>query len=166
MKNLNYVFFEEFKHLDKLCGEIYNTKNGVSSYIEDMKAKEIYNCSYIPNWESDLTHLIQYRHIRNQMAHTEGAFDTENCKQKDIDWVRNFYGRVMNQSDPLALLHNKSQIKGKKIGTKRSHTHKRQEVRESQNKGRNKISAVLIIGIIFVFIAFCGALTYFVFSLT
>lgn len=37
MDNLNYAFFEEFKHLDKLCGELYGDKHGISKYIDDMR---------------------------------------------------------------------------------------------------------------------------------
>ena len=32
MNNLNYIFFEEFKKLEKLCGEMYGSHNGVTNY--------------------------------------------------------------------------------------------------------------------------------------
>ena len=37
MDNLNYIFFEEFKRLDKLCGELYADQHGISKYIDDMR---------------------------------------------------------------------------------------------------------------------------------
>lgn len=29
-------FIESYKHLDKICGEMFETQYGVSAYIEDM----------------------------------------------------------------------------------------------------------------------------------
>ena len=113
MDNLNYDFFEEFKHLDKLCKEIYNDQYGVTHYIDDMKAVSKANYRYIPNWENDLEQLIRLRHIRNNLAHAEDAFNEEECKKKDIDWIREFYERILNQSDPMAILYQNTKVKNK-----------------------------------------------------
>lgn len=102
MYNLNYVFFEEFKRLDKLCGEIYHSQHGVTSYIEDMKSV---SQPCISNWKSDLEKLIHLRHLRNHLAHTSGAFLENVCTQKDIDFVIEFYNRILSQKDPMALLY-------------------------------------------------------------
>lgn len=153
MYNLNLSFFEEFKHLDKLCGEIYNTNNGITHYIEDMKAKGTYSYGHIPGWESDLKHLIQYRHIRNHMAHSEGAFEIQNCTQKDIDWIRNFYERIMNQSDPLGMLYHKP----KNHIHKQTHTYQQSE--KSNAKEKNKIALALMV-VVFTLLAVCGVLIY------
>lgn len=104
MDNLNYSFFESFSCLDKLCGEIYNTKHGVTAYIDDMKAVSWSNYRHIPNWEVDLQQLIRVRHVRNFLAHTPGAFNDEICSQSDIDWIQKFHARILKQSDPMALL--------------------------------------------------------------
>ena len=104
MNDLNYIFFEEFKKLDKLCGELYESPNGVTHYIDDMKAASLDKCSHIPNWKTDLKDLIRLRHIRNHLAHMEGAFNEDICTQNDINWIKNFHQRIMNQSDPLAML--------------------------------------------------------------
>ena len=98
MNNLNYRFFEEFKHLDKLCGEIYKTQYGITHYIDDMKSKPFKNYRGIPDWDSDLRQLIRLRHIRNKMAHEENAFDNADCTQNDIEWIRYFYKCIMNQT--------------------------------------------------------------------
>ena len=105
MKNLNYDFFEEFKHLEKLCGELYGTKNGVTSYIDHMKSVSEYDYRNVPNWKTDLGQLIRLRHIRNHLAHTEGAFQEIACTKGDIDWLRAFYKRIQSQSDPIAILY-------------------------------------------------------------
>lgn len=111
MNDLNYIFFEEFKKLDKLCGELYESPYGVTHYIDDMKAASWDDCRHIPNWKTDLKELIRLRHIRNHLAHTEGAFHEDICTQNDIDWIKNFHKRIMNQSDPLAMLYQTLQIK-------------------------------------------------------
>ena len=109
MHNLNYIFFEEFKRLDKLCGEIYNSRHGVTDYIDDMKSVPKHRCQYIPNWKNDMEQLMHLRHIRNYLAHTSGAFQEELCTQKDIDLVIDFYNRILTQTDPMALLYKKEQ---------------------------------------------------------
>lgn len=111
MNNLNYDYFEEYKRLDKLCCDMYNTShNGVTHYIDDMKATPYSTYHRIPNWESDFKRLQQLRHIRNILAHTEGAFYEEQCTQSDIDWIHSFVKRILTQSDPLALLHQNSKM--------------------------------------------------------
>ncbi|MCM1221686.1 MAG: hypothetical protein NC548_45140 [Lachnospiraceae bacterium] len=111
MDNLNYIFFEEYKHLDKLCGELYASQYGITQYIDDMKSVSENQFRYIPNWTVDLKQLKRLRHIRNQLAHTEGAFLEEACTQSDIDWLKDFHGRILHQSDPLAVLHQSSKTK-------------------------------------------------------
>ena len=111
MGNLNYVFFEEYKHLDKLCGELYQDQHGISHYIDDMKNVSGNNSRYIPGWKEDLEKLIRLRHIRNYLAHTEGAFNEEICTQKDIEWSQEFHRHILNQSDPLAMLYRYSKAK-------------------------------------------------------
>ncbi len=107
---MNYVFFEEYKHLEKLCREMYDSYEGVTSYIDDMKKVSFRDYSNIPNWRTDLEQLHRLRHIRNNLAHTEGAFYEQNCTQEDVDWVKDFYRRIMAQSDPLSVLKKNSVI--------------------------------------------------------
>ena len=115
MDNLNFKFFEEYKRIDKLCGEIYQSKQGVTDYIDQMKAASWNDYRNIPNWKTDLDQLKRVRHIRNHLAHEEGAFDKTACTQNDIDWMQSFYERIMNQSDPMARLYQKSKLKERKL---------------------------------------------------
>lgn len=107
MNRINYTFFEEFKRLDKLCGDLYQVQYGVTQYIDDMKAVPPNRWYGIPNWKTDLDKLIGLRHARNHLAHTEGAFYEVACSEQDIEWIEAFYRRILQQSDPLALLHQK-----------------------------------------------------------
>ncbi len=111
MSNINYIFFEEFKNLEKLCNDMFQSHNGVTNYIDEMQTAShgIY-CS-IPSWESDLNQLKRLRHIRNHMAHEAGAFEDNLCTHSDVAWIQDFYERILNQSDPLALLHQNLQAR-------------------------------------------------------
>lgn len=111
MDHLNYVFFEEYKHLNKLCSELYKDQAGVTCYIEHMKRIPWSEYLSIPNWQTDLKELIRLRHIRNYLAHTEGAFEETICTQNDINWLQNFYNRILNQSDPIGMLYQISEAK-------------------------------------------------------
>lgn len=104
MNNLNFIFLEEYKHLDKLCSELYNGQPGVTSYINDMKSVDWDNARRIPSWKADLGNLIRLRHIRNHLAHTEGTFEEKLCTTEDVDWVKDFQRRILKQNHPLAML--------------------------------------------------------------
>lgn len=134
MSILNYTFFEEYKHLDKLCGELYREQRGISHYIDDMKEVSINTSRYIPNWKDDLDKLIRLRHIRNHLAHAEGAFNEKICTQKDIEWIQEFHKRILNQSDPLALLYQFSKAKQQMERTKPSVSMLQQAQPLPQNK--------------------------------
>lgn len=104
MNNLNFIFLEEYKHLDKLCSELYDGEPGVTSYINDMKSVDWDNARRVPNWKTDLSNLIRLRHIRNHLAHTEGSFDEKLCTTEDVNWLKDFRSRILEQGDPLAML--------------------------------------------------------------
>ncbi len=105
MNNLNGAFLEEFKRIDKLCREIYRSEKGVTSYIENMTRISPYESKNIPNWNIDLQRLKELRHLRNRLSHEIGTLDLNMCSQHDIDWIKIFYNRILNQSDPIALLY-------------------------------------------------------------
>lgn len=105
MNHLNHILFEEYKRLDELCRQIYGSQPGITHYIDDMKGVLEINYRHIPNWKADLKQLIRIRHIRNDLAHRQGAFDEEICTQEDIEWSQEFHERILKRSDPLALLH-------------------------------------------------------------
>ena len=120
MDNLNFIFFEEFKRLDKLCRELYDVeKDGITSYINDMKSVVKYDYRYIPNWREDLEQLTRLRHIRNNLAHAPGAFDEECCTQKDINWVQDFYERNLHQLDPISMLYQKTKEQGQVLNNQK-----------------------------------------------
>lgn len=104
MYSLNAAFLEEYKHLDKICREMYGSDRGLSLYIDLMKSVSAYESSHIEKWSSDLTRLIALRHVRNQLSHEVGTWDMPMCTQDDLDWLDSFYRRLLSGNDPLALL--------------------------------------------------------------
>ncbi len=105
MQNNNYAFLEAFKALDKICKELFMSDKGVTAYIDRMKASPSYESSTVAQWSADLSRLISLRNTRNILSHEVGTLDKNMCDQTDIDWLNNFKTRILNQTDPLALLH-------------------------------------------------------------
>lgn len=106
MLYLNTDFLEEFKHLDKICREIYGEESGITGYIDDMKGVARCESRDIEDWNHDLNTLIELRHIRNRLSHEVGTMNMQMCTQEDIDWLRDFYSRILNRTDPVALLNS------------------------------------------------------------
>ena len=109
MSHINDEFMESFKHLDKICREIFKSDKGVSSYIEEME-KIVNGAKYVANWNYVLRMLKDLRHIRNQYAHEIGSSYDNICAPEDIEWLKSFYNEIMNTTDPLAQ-YRKATIK-------------------------------------------------------
>lgn len=95
-------FMDAYKHLEKLCGEIFNDKRQISAYIEEMESLSR-GAYLVRGWDTDLKQLKHYRRVRNQIAHDPGCTEENMCDSSDTQWILNFRSRIMNQTDPLAL---------------------------------------------------------------
>lgn len=98
-------FMQSYKRLDNLCKDMNGS--GVTGYIEDMELKRNGE-SCVPGWKADYQSLKRYRYVRNQIAHENYADEKNMCSGEDVIWLENFYQRVMNQTDPLALYYKKN----------------------------------------------------------
>ena len=105
-------FIDSYKHLEKLCGEIFNDSRRLSAYIDEMINTEDGDF-YVQNWNNDLKKLKHYRWIRNQIAHEPGCNEENMCEREDELWLNNFHTRIMNQTDPLSL-YRKARFKKSK----------------------------------------------------
>ncbi len=104
MLEINMRFQEEYLRLDALCREFFDSKRGVSLYIEHMDTTPEKEQKQIEGWDRDYRSLKHMRHIRNKLAHEVDALDMHLCKEKDIEWIRTFYNRIMDETDPLTRL--------------------------------------------------------------
>lgn len=112
MNQQNIALFEAFKRLDGLCRDMYQSEKGVTEYINDMQARG--GATFrIPHWTEDLDRLKRLRHIRNQLAHEISSFDEELCTEADVQWLKEFYQRVLDGKDPLSLLVKSEQERNK-----------------------------------------------------
>ena len=95
-------FIESYKHLDKICGEMFETQYGVSAYIEEM-LNNPHGSFLVRGWENDLKQLKHYRWIRNQIVHESDCYEETMCEAGDDEWLDDFYERIINQTDPLVM---------------------------------------------------------------
>lgn len=101
-------FMDAYKHLEKLCGEIYGGQYGITQYITDMEQTFSYDSGRISGWDEDLKTLKRLRYIRNKMVHDMADYDLD-YEQEDIDFLKDFYQRIMNQQDPISLCRIRKQ---------------------------------------------------------
>ena len=97
-------FMSSYKHLEKLCGEVLNQMWPITAYIEEME-KAPRGAFLVPHWNEDLKKLKYYRWVRNKITHDPNCDETNMCHADDALWLDQFYDRIMNQTDPLALYH-------------------------------------------------------------
>lgn len=108
-------FLDSYKHLEKLCNEIFNDIHGITFYINEM-TNNPRGSVLVNGWNSDLKQLKHYRWVRNQITHEPGCTEQDVCKPGDIEWLDNFYSRIMNQNDPISLYRKatNTSVKSKK----------------------------------------------------
>ena len=103
-------FIESYKHLEKLCGEVLNDNRRISAYIYEMENTP--RGSYlVRGWDYALKQLNHYRWVRNQIAHEPDCTEQNMCDESDAVWLDNFYSRIMNQTDPLALYYKATKLR-------------------------------------------------------
>ena len=95
-------FIDEFKHLEKICNEIYSEQHGVTLYINDMELNSGYASRIVPDWDKDIAYLKRVRHIRNNLVHESD--EVVDYDSSDIEFMKTFYQKIITQQDPLALL--------------------------------------------------------------
>lgn len=95
---------QSYKRLDNLCRDMNGL--GVTGYLQDME--QTYDGVTILGWKDDYLKLKHYRSIRNQIAHENNASEEILCSLEDTVWIENFYQRILNQTDPLAVYYKKS----------------------------------------------------------
>ncbi len=152
MENVNYTFFEEFKRLEALCNDVFGVSgSGVTVYVDHMKLLPASYSSQFSTWDTDLKTLIRLRHYRNKLAHGT-PFDSILATQEDIEWLLEFYDRILKQQDPLAQVEKeRQQILRQKLVKQPHHTSYTQPQAESSHQSCLLI-AVVTLAILFVIV--------------
>lgn len=86
-------FMNEYKHLEKLCGECLKDGRCISAYIDEMERTP---CGryWVEGWHDDLNRLKHYRWIRNQISHDPDCTEENMCDYEDEQWITDFYNRL------------------------------------------------------------------------
>ena len=158
MTNLNNDFMESYKHLDKICKEIFNSEKGITTYINVMEEINDGN-RYVPLWKESLYKLKHYRYVRNTYVHEVGTSQNDICTPDDIEWLNNFYKEIMQTTDPLAqyrrkknLYRNKA-VKSSKSIEKQGETRMQyQNIQDTQSQSDNCNNSGCLDGILKLFI--------------
>ena len=106
-------FMDAYKRLEKLCRDSLNDDRGVSAYIDEM-LNTPRGASAVDTWNTDLKQLKHYRWLRNQIAHNPDCTEENMCIPADEKWLKGFYKRIMEQTDPLAV-YRKAKRKSKTV---------------------------------------------------
>jgi len=104
MKSMNLEFYEAYKQLDLLCKQALSSNSGVAEYIRQMEDTPCHALQNVQFWIEDLKQLKRMRRIRTELSQRPGSFEDALCTQEDIDWLNDFYIRLLNQTDPFSLL--------------------------------------------------------------
>ncbi len=101
MKELETDFLEEYKVVDRICGDEYLSQNGMSEYILQMEEARETGRGFIPSWDGYYRTLKRLRRIRNQIVHD--SYGSE-CSEQDLEDLKAFHKDLISIEDPLALL--------------------------------------------------------------
>ena len=159
---------DAYKHLEKLCGEIYGGQYGITQYITDMEQTSSYDSGRVSNWDEDLKTLKRLRYIRNKMVHDTADYNFD-YEQEDIEFLKNFYQRIMKQQDPISLCKVRKQAVVHKTPhkstnpTQREHTAiyvpKYVDIKTPQKKGHFKALKIGMAILVFVIVVLTVILT-------
>ena len=148
MQNLYDELFDEFMHLESVLNDMYSCKNGVTNYIELMEQVPYSDKIKVYGWEEDYKNLKHIRHIRNARAHDPNYRNVVDCTVADVEWLKEFYDRVISVDDPYAKLRK---IKNDEISQKNIHKQAIKNIQaQSYNKAQNQKGNS---GIVFILIA-------------
>lgn len=106
-------FIDEYKRLEKLCGQALGEDGRVTAYIDAMRAIPDGE-RYVSTWQEDLKRLKHYRWMRNRIVHEPDCNEKNMCAPEDAKWLRNFRTRLEKHRDPLTLYLKASAAAGKK----------------------------------------------------
>ena len=148
---------KSYKYLDNLCKDMNGI--GVTGYIQDME-QEPNGEFYVEGWKSDLFQIKHYRYVRNRIVHENDADENDLCSSEDTEWIDEFYQRIMEQNDPLALCYKEKKLRSASKSNREKALPTSPSISPSSHRtaGRYGICVVLLlisfIAAIFMFLSF------------
>lgn len=141
-------FISSYKRLEKLCGEVMNDERKVSAYIDKMiNTKQ--GSMVVSGWNEDLKKLKHYRWVRNQIVHEPNCTEENMCEVKDEIWIDEFYQRILNCTDPLALYY---QATKKKTGSNYRNTNQSNQYQRNDEYRSDESEASPLLFVLFVLV--------------
>lgn len=144
-------FMESYKHLDNLCKDMNGI--GITGYIKDME-QEQNGGFYVSGWKNDYMQLKHYRYIRNQIAHENYADESNICSAGDTAWLEEFYRRIMEQTDPLALCYKETRFRSSSKLTKTKDSSATQYVLSSEQPRQTKKNPQICLMLLLIVVVF------------
>ena len=131
-------FIDSYKQLEKICNEIYKNNHGITAYIDDMMSVS-FASRYVSSWQDDLKQLKHYRWVRNQIVHEPGCTEENMCNTADIQWLNNFYSRIMTGNDPLTLYRKATKQQNTAIHKQKYHFEQQNTNTQSVDKSKKSV---------------------------
>lgn len=163
MDNIILEFLETYKSLDELCRQILSSERGVSEYIDEMD-KEAQGYRIVSCWENDYKRLKKMRWKRNRLVHETSSFEDEFISAEDVEWLKKFYLRIMECTDPFSLL-NQSKSTDKKVESqekisgeyywtiaKQKTSESNSQIKKDSHNRNIFVRTIMILGIIIIII--------------
>lgn len=125
------TFFEEYKRFDRICSDMYSVPGGVSQYILDMENHFSEGTLLVDNWKQTYGEIKHLRWVRNQIAHeaSGGSISSDH----DLVILQAITLSILQQEDPLALLHREQYRRCNRI-TQRRQKHEKKLPVEAVDK--------------------------------
>lgn len=134
---LSIDFQETYKRLDRLCKDYLSSNEGVSEYIRQMENTAWIDRRYVVSWEADYKQLKHVRWVRNQLAHEVGTLEAGICTTDDLNYIKDFYNRILNGNDPFTLIRKAKEIEREQQKEKQRLHPKATTVANSQQQKRS-----------------------------
>ncbi len=95
----NTNFLNAYIELDKVCCEQFGiARGGVTEYIN-----RLIEMRYAPDRAEVLPKLVNYRNLRNRMAHDEGALkNISTIAKADTVWLSHMAKNITKGKDPIS----------------------------------------------------------------
>jgi hypothetical protein len=101
----NSAFLNAYIELDNVCCEKFGiSRGGVTEYLN-----RLIEMRFAPDRDEVLPKLVNYRNIRNRMAHDEGALHSiSDIAKADAVWLTHLAKKITKGKDPVSRYTRKA----------------------------------------------------------